>query len=130
MQQYCSNVAASVEAARQERRQKQLADLEQQLASRVAALEAKQRELRMLLDRLESFERKSNDALVGLYSAMKPETAAAQIAQLDDDVAAALMLQLKTKASSAILGEMEAARGAAVAKKIAQLRSSNEGNKP
>jgi flagellar motility protein MotE (MotC chaperone) len=130
IQQYCANVAASAEALRLERRRNQLAALENEIASRLSTLDAKQQELRALLDRLEAFERKTSDALVGLYSRMKPEAAAAQLAQIDDDVAAALMLQLKTKISSAILGEMEASRGAALAKKIADLRNVMDGRKP
>ncbi len=130
IQQYCANVAASAEAVRLERRRKQLAELEHEIAARLTALDAKQQELRALLDRLEAFERKTSDALVGLYSRMKPEAAAAQLAQIDDDVAAALMLQLKAKISSAILGEMEASRGAALAKKIADMRNVSDGRKP
>jgi flagellar motility protein MotE (MotC chaperone) len=129
-QQYCANVAASAEAIRLERRRKQLAELEGEVNARLAALESKQNELRGVIDRLEAFERKTSDALTGLYSRMKPEAAAAQLTQLDDEIAAALMLQLKAKVSSAILGEMEASRGAALAKKIAELRNSTNGKKP
>jgi flagellar motility protein MotE (MotC chaperone) len=129
-QQYCSNIAASSEVLRLERRRKELSELETQLNARLAALDSKRNDLRALLDKLDAFEKKSGDALIGLYSRMKPEAAAAQIMQLDDDVAASLMLQLKTKISSAILGEMEAGRGAALAKRIAQLRGPKNGKKP
>lgn len=130
IQQYCSNVAASAESLRLERRRKQLAELETEIAARLSSLDAKQQELRGLLDRLDAFEHKTSEALVGLYSRMKPEAAAAQLAQMDDEIAAALMLHLKTKISSAILGEMEASRGAALAKKIADLRNLTDGRKP
>jgi flagellar motility protein MotE (MotC chaperone) len=126
----CANIAASAEALRIERRRKHLEELESGIVSRLSALDAKQQELRGLLDRLEAFERRTSDALVGLYSRMKPEAAAAQLAQIDDEVAAALMLQLKAKISSAILGEMDASRGAALAKKIADLRNVMDGKKP
>jgi flagellar motility protein MotE (MotC chaperone) len=129
-QEYCSNIAASAESLRLERRRKELTELESQLTARLSTLEAKQNELRALLDRLDAFDKKSGETLIGLYSRMKPEVAAAQIAQLDDEIAASLIFGLKTKTSSAILGEMEAGRGAALAKKIAQLRASNEGKKP
>jgi flagellar motility protein MotE (MotC chaperone) len=129
-QEYCSNIAASAESLRLERRRKELSELESQLTARLSTLEAKQNELRALLDRLDAFDKKSGETLIGLYSRMKPEVAAAQIAQLDDEVAASLIFALKTKISSAILGEMEAGRGAALARKIAQLRASNEGKKP
>ncbi|PPD43202.1 MAG: hypothetical protein CTY15_10755 [Methylocystis sp.] len=127
---YCASIAASAELARLERQRKQLAELEQQLAARLAALESKQSTLRIMVDRLEAFERKSDESLIGVYSRMKPEAAAAQLAQLDDDMAAALMMMLKTKVSSAILGEMDAARGAALARRIAELRAPKEGRRP
>ncbi|WP_442754946.1 MotE family protein [Methylocystis sp. JAN1] len=130
IQQYCANVAASAEALQIERRRRQLAELESEIAARLASLEARRQELRSLLDRIDAFERKTSDALVGLYSRMKPEAAAAQLTQIDDDVAAALILQLKAKISSAILGEMEASRGAALAKRIADLRGGADEKKP
>lgn len=129
-QQYCANVAAAAEAIRLDRRRKELAALEGEIAARLSMLASKQQELRLLLDRLEAFERRTNDALIGLYSRMKPEMAAAQLAQLDDEIAAALMLQLKAKASSAILGEMEASHGAALARKIVELRRKTDGTAP
>lgn len=129
-QQYCSNIAASVEAARIARQQKLLTEMEAQLSQKLAALEAKQVEVAAQLDKLESFERKTNDALVAFYTGMQPDAAAAQLAELDDDIAAALLLRLKAKAASAILNEMNAARGAALAKRIAQQRPANDGKKP
>lgn len=129
-QQICANVAASVEAARLDRQRKELGDLQQQVGAKLAALEAKQSELRAALERIEAFERKGDDSLVELYSRMKPEAAAAQLAQLDDEIAASLMLKLKAKTVSGILNEMEAARGAALAKRIAQLHAPREGKRP
>ncbi len=129
-QENCANVAASAEAVRIERRRQQLASLEKEIATRLAALDEKREELRKLLERLDAFERKTSDSLVGLYARMKPEAAAAQLAQLDDDIAAALMLQLKSKISSSILAEMEASRGAALAKRIAELHNRKDGKRP
>lgn len=129
-QQYCNNIAASSETLRLERRRKELADLETEVTKRVQALETRQEELRALVDRLDAFERNANEALVGLYARMKPDAAAAQLAELDEDIAAALVLQFKSKTSSAILSEMDAARAAALAKRISDLRKSSAGRKP
>ncbi len=129
-QQFCTNIAGAAEVVRLDRQRKELADLQQQVATRLAALETRRAELNRLIEKLEAFERKGDDSLVGLYSQMKPEAAAAQLGQLDDDTAAALMLKIKTKLSSAILNEMDAARGAALAKRIAQLRTAREGKLP
>jgi flagellar motility protein MotE (MotC chaperone) len=129
-QEYCANIAAATEELRLERRRKELAELEKEMAGRLQALEAKQNELRATLDRLDAFERKASEALVGFYSGMKPEAAAAQFAQLDEDVAAALMLRLKAKVSGLILAEMDAARGAALVRRISDLRNANTARKP
>lgn len=129
-QQFCASVAASAETLRLERRRKELAQIETEIAARLQALDARQTELRVIIDRLDAFERNAGEALVGLYSRMKPEAAAAQFSELDDDVAAALMLQLKGKVSSAILNEMPPARGAALIKKISELRKSSAARKP
>jgi flagellar motility protein MotE (MotC chaperone) len=129
-QQICANVAASSETLRLERRRKELADLEAEVSKRLQALETRQEELRALVDRLDAFDRNASEALVGLYARMKPDAAAAQLAELDDDIAVALVLQLKTKSSSAILSEMSAARAAALAKRISDLRKSSAERKP
>lgn len=129
-QEVCAQIAASAEAIRIDRRRLELASLEKEIGARLSMLESKQQELRFVLDRLDSFERKTSEALIGLYARMKPEAAAAQLSQLDADVAAGIMLQLKAKVSSAILGEMDAPHGAALAKKISQLRRTTDGKQP
>ncbi len=129
-QQYCATVAASAETLRLERRRGELARLETEMATRLQALETRQTELRAIVDRLDAFERNAGEALVALYSRMKPEAAAAQFSELDDDVAAALMLALKGKVSSAILNEMPPTRGAALIKRISDLRKSSAARTP
>jgi flagellar motility protein MotE (MotC chaperone) len=119
VRQYCSNIAVAAESARLARQQKELTELEQKLEKRLAEFEAKRAQLQGLVDRREAFDRKTDEALVGLYSRMKPDSAAAQLAQLEEDAAAALLVRLKAKISSAILNEMDAARGAAIARRIA-----------
>jgi flagellar motility protein MotE (MotC chaperone) len=128
--EYCANIAAAAEELRLERRRKDLAELEKEVAARLQALEARQTELRAVLDRLDAFEHKANEALVGLYTDMKPEAAAAQFSRLDEEVAAALMLRMKAKVSSLILAEMDASRGAALVKRISDLRNTSLGKKP
>jgi flagellar motility protein MotE (MotC chaperone) len=127
--EYCANIAAAAEELRLERRRRELAELEKEVDVRLQKLEARQIELRATLDRLDAFEHKANEALVGLYAGMKPEAAAAQFAQLEDDVAAALILRMRAKTSSLILAEMEATRGAALVKMISDLRNARPGKK-
>ena len=57
----------------------------------------------------------ASDDLVAIYAKMQPETAATQIAAMDDQMAAAILAKLKPKAAGAILNEMEAERASKLA---------------
>ncbi len=96
--------------------------MEAQLRGKLEALEAKEAELRSLLGRIEGFDGKVNEMLVGFYAKMRPEAAAAQLSELDIETAAALLARLKPKVSSAILNEIDAAHGAALVKRLSALR--------
>jgi flagellar motility protein MotE (MotC chaperone) len=123
MQDYCANVASIAGPARIARQEKQLVDVEQQVKQRVAELEAKKLELQAMLDKRDELIRKTDETLVELYSRMKPDAAASQIANFEDDIAASLLMRLKPKYASAILSEMDAMRAASVGKKLASLSS-------
>lgn len=129
-QEICANIAASIEQERLTRQKKALSDIEAQIKTRLAALEVKETEVSARIGRLEAFERKTDESLVAFYAAMKPDAAAAQLTELDDDIAAGILLKLKTKASSAILNEMQAERGAALIRRIGRLRQIADGKSP
>ena len=57
----------------------------------------------------------ASDDLVAIYAKMQPETAATQIAAMDDQMAAAILGKLKPGAAGAILNEMEAERASKLA---------------
>ncbi len=57
----------------------------------------------------------ASDDLVAIYAKMQPETAATQIAAMDDPMAAAILGKLKPGAAGAILNEMEAERASRLA---------------
>ena len=82
-QQYCANIANVTAAARLAAQQKQLGELNQQLQKRLTELEAKRAELQELVDRYDDFIKKSDEALVNVYSKMKPEAAATQLTNLN-----------------------------------------------
>lgn len=124
----CANVAASIESTRLEQKRRSLEELERNIATRLEALDTRKNELKAQIEKIESFEQRVNDALVAFYTGMKPDAAAAHIAELEDDTAAALLLKLKTRISAKILNEMNATRGAALAKRIARQRPGGEGS--
>lgn len=129
-QELCANIAASIEAERLSRQKKTLGEIEVQIKARLAALEAKETEVSARIERLEAFEKKTDETLIAFYAGMKPDAAAAQLSELDDDIAAGVLLKLKTKASSAILNEMQAERGAALIRRIGRLRQIADGKSP
>lgn len=130
LENLCATIAASVEAERLSRQQKALSEIEAQIKTRLAALEAKETEVSGRIERLEAFEKKTDESLVAFYSGMKADAAAAQLSELEDDIAAGILLKLKTKSSSAILNEMQAERGAALIKRIGRLKQIAEGKTP
>lgn len=130
MQNLCANISASIEAERLSRQQKALTEIEAEIGKRLAALETKENEVSSQIERIESFEKKIDESLVAFYAGMKADAAAAQLSELEDDIAAGILLKLKTKSSSAILSEMQAARGAALIKRIGRLRQLADGKSP
>ncbi|CAN2533801.1 hypothetical+protein [Methylocapsa aurea] len=127
--QYCADVAAAASAARNARQEKELLDVEQRIAKRTAELEAKRAELQDVLDRYDTLLKQTDERLVSIYGRMRPEAAAAQFANMEEDMAAAMLMRLQPKQSSAILNEMDASRAVMLTKKVAALSSLVGGGK-
>jgi flagellar motility protein MotE (MotC chaperone) len=111
-QQYCINIVDAATDARIHWHKKTIAEVEQELERRLALLDAKIAEYQKWVTRRDEFLKKAKDSLLGIYSRMRPEAAASQLAALDEETAAAVLLQLDPRTSSAILNEMEAASAA------------------
>ena len=111
-QRYCQNIAAAAADARYVWQTRRLTDLQAQVTDKISALEAKTEELKELLARRDEALKRASAALVSIYAKMKPDTAAAQLAVLDEETAAAMLQQLNPRLSSAILDEMQPDRAA------------------
>ena len=109
-QRYCDNIAAIAAEARFAWQTRKLNELQGQVSSRIAELEKKQAELESSLARRDDAMRKAQATLISVYSKMDPEAAAAQLALLDDGLAAAVLVQLTPKQSSLILNEIKPER--------------------
>jgi flagellar motility protein MotE (MotC chaperone) len=109
---YCENIADAALDARFLHQKEELATLEQELAKKTTLLESKKTEFQDWLKRRDDFISKAEGNLVKLYSKIKPDAAALQLAALDEEAAAALLLKLSAKASSAILDQMDTAKAA------------------
>jgi flagellar motility protein MotE (MotC chaperone) len=111
-QAYCTNIAATAADARIAWQAKRLTELDVQIKQRIADLEAKRAEFQDWLSRREEALKKAEDGVVAIYSKMRPDAAALQLAAMDDRTAAAVLVKLNPRAASAILNEMSAERAA------------------
>lgn len=109
-QRFCQNVAAAAADARFALQTRKLNDLEEGVAKRVAALEAKEAEVKAVLAEHEEAKKRAETSLVAIYAKMRPDAAAGQIAALDNATAAAVLRGLNARQSSAILNEISSDR--------------------
>jgi flagellar motility protein MotE (MotC chaperone) len=123
--QFCSNVVDVASDARLAWQMKELEKVEASLRTRIAELEAKRAEYEKWLKLRQDFLKKAEDNVVSIYSRMRPDAAAAQIASMQDDTAAAVLAKLNARNSSAILNEMEPARAAHLANTLSGLRQTD-----
>lgn len=103
---YCANIADAALDARFAWQVRILTEMEKELDRRIALLEQRAAEYREWLSRREAFIAKARETLVQIYSRMRPDAAASQLANLDEETAAAVLVQLNPRSSSAILNEM------------------------
>jgi flagellar motility protein MotE (MotC chaperone) len=92
-----------------------LAELDGQIRQRIGDLEKAEAAARDWIARRNDLMNAARDDLVAIYGRMEPESAARQIAALDDRTAAAILGKLKPNAAGAILGEMDADRASRLA---------------
>lgn len=110
--QYCSNIVDAAADARFARQAETLRALEAGVEKRIAELETKRAEYETWLARREAFLKKADENLIAIFSRMRPDAAAAQMAMMDDETAAAILMKLNPRGASAILNEMDPAQAA------------------
>jgi len=112
---FCANVAPSIAEARIAWQTKRLSELDAQVKQRLADLEKAEASVQEWIAKRDTALKAASDNLVAIYAKMQPETAAVQIAAMDDQMAAAILSKLKPGAAGAILNEMEAERASKLA---------------
>lgn len=118
-QQYCSNILDAASAAQIAQQTRGLQKAQKEINDRIALLNAKAEVLKSWMKLREDFAAHATDALVEIYSRMKPDSAAAQLAAMDDMTSAAIISKLAPKVSSPIMAEMEVAKAARLSAVIA-----------
>jgi flagellar motility protein MotE (MotC chaperone) len=112
---FCANAAPSIAEARIAWETRQLSELDAQVKQRLADLEKAEASVKEWVAKRDTSLKAASDDLVAIYAKMQPETAATQIAAMDDQMAAAILGKLKPGAAGAILHEMEAERASKLA---------------
>lgn len=125
--QFCSNVADPAVDARLAWQLKELEKAESLLRERIAEVEAKRAEYEKWMALRDEFLKKAEASVVEIYSRMKPEAAATQIAGMSDETAAAVLAKLSPRNSSAIFNEMDTARAAHLADLLGGMRRVDDG---
>jgi flagellar motility protein MotE (MotC chaperone) len=124
---FCSNVADPAVDARLAWQLKELERAESLLRERIAEVETKRAEYEKWMALRDEFLKKAEASVVEIYSRMKPEAAATQIAGMSDETAAAVLAKLSPRSSSAIFNEMDTARAAHLADLLGGMRRVDDG---
>ena len=104
---FCETIKKPAEEARYALQLKTLEELQKKIDEKTALLEEKyQRNLAFEKQQKEKVKT-AQQAVVDIYSKMKPDIAAGQLELLDPEIAVAILDQLKTRVSSSILNEMK-----------------------
>src|SRR5262249_27292104 len=125
--QFCSNVADIAVDARLAWQMKELEKAETLLRERIAEVEAKRAEYEKWMALRDEFLKKAEASVVEIYSRMKPDAAATQIAGMADETAAAVLAKLSPRSSSAIFNEMDSARASRLADLLGGMRRVDDG---
>lgn len=126
VREFCANV---IDAARDRRYAVQMQELEalrKEIDDRVAALEAKRAEYEEWLRKRDQVIERAEDSVVGIYSRMKPDAAAARLEKLDASLAAAIILKLNHRQAGIILNEMDARAAARLTGIIADVAKTED----
>lgn len=112
---YCANVADAASDARYALQKETLANMEKEIEGRLKILEAKRAEYEEWLRLRNEVLAKADETIVSIYSRMRPDAAAIQLTNMDEEIAAAVIAKLNPRSASAVLNEMEPARAAQLA---------------
>jgi flagellar motility protein MotE (MotC chaperone) len=124
---FCGNVSDPAVDARLTWQLKELEKAESLLRERIAEVEAKRAEYEKWMALRDDFLKKAEAQVVEIYSKMKPDAAATQIAGMADETAAAVLAKLSPRSSSAIFNEMDTARAAHLADLLGGMRRVDDG---
>lgn len=119
VEQYCAQVGDIAGRTRTEVERRSIVDMTEQLDKRISLLEQKTAEHKAWLAKREQFLANAQESLVRIYTRMKSEAAAPQLAAMDETSAAAIVAKMEPKMASAILSDMDPVKAARLTSIIA-----------
>ncbi|RFC64081.1 flagellar protein [Fulvimarina endophytica] len=125
VENYCLNIADKAQDARHALQTKELKSLESQIGEKITELETRRAEYQKWTEERKAFLEDASSVVVDIYSSMKADAAAPQLAQLGHENAAMILVRLKPRQASSVLSEMSPEDAAAIAKLIVE-KTSND----
>jgi flagellar motility protein MotE (MotC chaperone) len=129
IQRFCTNNVAAAGDARAAWQAAKLIELEDEIKKRITELDVKRAEYQEWMKKRDDAMKKAEEGVVAIYSRMRPDAAALQLAAMEDAMAAALLAKLPPRTASAILNEIEPGRAARLANTMVGSRMSPDGKK-
>lgn len=114
-EEYCRSAIEPAREARHAVQARQLEHLRSQLDERLVRIEARIVELKDWHAKRDEFSKRAIAQLIGIYGAMRPESASEQLAKMAEETAAAILAKLEARSASAILNDMPAEKAARLA---------------
>lgn len=118
VEQYCLNIADKAQDARYALQESRMKDLEAAISEQIDELELRRADYETWLAERKRFLESASQIVIDIYSQMKADAAAPQLAKLDRDSAASVLVRLKSRQASDILSEMPPAVAAEIARLI------------
>ena len=97
VENYCLNIADKAQDARYAIQEKQLRELEGEITSRIDELETRRAEYQKWMEERKAFLESASTVVVDIYSKMKSDAAAPQLAKLGNENAAMILVRLKPR---------------------------------
>lgn len=104
---FCGNIADEARDRRYSLQAAELQQLQKAVDERIERLEKKRAEYEDWLTRRETFMKQAEANVVQIYTRMRPDAAAGQLAQLRAEMAASILMKLDARIASVILNEMD-----------------------
>ncbi len=130
IREFCTNIADAARDQRYLLQKQELENLQKDVDERIKTLEARRAEYEDWLKRRNDFLKSVESDLVEVYRKMKPDAAAAQLAELKPEIASAIVMKLPPRQSSTILGEMPADKAAALTRILVSATDPNTSKDP